>query len=210
MKLEKLKPDLLLTNISYLTLAAADVLETPSVALSSLNWADIYQSYCGQQPEANEIIEQMRNAYNCAHRFLKITPSLPMTWLKQLKPIGPIARLGHNRRSNINNQLNLKPSDTLVLLGLGGIATRIPIEKWPQIPGVIWLIPQEWGVSRVDIIPIETLKMPFTDVLTSNPVTEHSPRQLVTVFLYFMSSEVIGQKNLFSWTGYAKMVEHCL
>jgi len=173
--LAKLKPDLVLSNISYLTLAGASLLEVPSIALSSLNWADIYQSYCGKRPEAGNIIDQMRDAYNSALCFVKITPSLPMNWLKQCKTIGPIARLGQNQRSTINKQLNLNASDTLVLVALGGITTRIPIERWPHLPGVVWLIPQQWDISRVDMRPIEKLKLPFTDILRSSTLVLTKP-----------------------------------
>jgi hypothetical protein len=60
--LASLKPSLLLSNIPYLSLAAARRAEVPSVAFSSLNWADIFNPCCGHLPEAPRIREQMVDA----------------------------------------------------------------------------------------------------------------------------------------------------
>ncbi len=52
-QLRALQPDLLLANVPYLSLAAADVAGVRAAAMCCLNWADIYRHYCTndvQQP----------------------------------------------------------------------------------------------------------------------------------------------------------------
>jgi len=50
---------------------------------------------------------------------------------------------------------------------MGGIAMRLPMDNWPQMRGIRWLVQADWQVRRPDISTIESLKMDFTDVLAS-------------------------------------------
>ncbi len=165
--LRALAPDLVLANVPYLPLAAAACAGIPSVALCSLNWADIYQHYCGARPEAGVILEQMQAAYNSAAVFLRPQPCMPMPTLHNSVAIGPIARVGHNRREQINRQLQLADDAKLVLVAPGGIPTRWPMEHWPRLPGVRWIVQSDWHVTHPDAIKLEALALPFTDVLRS-------------------------------------------
>lgn len=163
----QLKPDFVLSNVAYLPLLAAHELAIPSAAMCSLNWLDIFSHYCGGLPGAQALIAQMFDAYAVAERFLRITPGMPMDNLENRYPIGPIARLGKNRRHEINALAGLGPDEKLVLISLGGIATRVPMEDWPQIPGVRWLVQRDWQVERADVLELEALQVHFTDALAS-------------------------------------------
>ncbi len=166
-ELAALKPDLLLSNISYLALAAAKQAGIVSVALCPLNWAEIYLPYCNNQTEALEIHSQMLEAYASALLFLKPIPSMPMPALANGRNIGPIALLGKNRRAEINSILGLKPDDRLVLASLGGIKTRLPMEGWPRLPGVRWLVESHWQTQHPDVFELEKLEVPFIDLVCS-------------------------------------------
>ena len=166
-RIAALKPHAVLSNVAYLPLAAARQAGVPCVAMCSLNWEDIFTHYCGSMPGAQEIIGQMRQAYAAADAFLRVTPGMAMPDLPHLLPIGPVARLGTNNRAGVNRLLGLKNHAKLVLITLGGIATRLPMESWPQIEGVRWLVQADWGVARPDVSTLESLGMDFTDVLAS-------------------------------------------
>jgi len=166
-RLCSLAPDLVLSNVSYRVLAAAARSGIPAVALCSLNWADIYGHYCGDRPEAKVILRQMLEAYNAADWFLQTEPSMPMATLHNRRPIGPIARLGRNRRAEIDAALGLGERDRLVLVALGGIPMRLPMEAWPRLPDVRWVVQADWDVRRPDVVSLEALDMHFTDVLRS-------------------------------------------
>lgn len=144
------RPDAVFADIPYLTLAAAARLNIPTLALCSLNWADILAGYGSNAPDLAALRAPMLSAYNSAIAFLQPAPSMPMPDLTNAKPIGPIAAVGRNRRSEMARRLDLRAGETLVLVGLGGVDMRPPLENWPELPGVRWLIPPDWDAARAD------------------------------------------------------------
>ena len=174
-QLRALAPDMVLANVPYLPLAGAASAGIRSAALCSLNWMDIYAHYCGERPEAGHILDQMHAAYNSAALFLRPQPSMPMPALTNARAIGPIARVGRNRRDEINSILKLAGDETLVLVAPGGIPTRWPMEHWPRLPRVRWIVQSDWHVTHPDAVALETLNMPITDVMRSDVVLLGKP-----------------------------------
>ena len=166
-QLAALDTDLLLADVPYLSLAAAAHAGVPAVAMCSLNWADIHAHYCSDRPEAPEIQQQIRDAYRSAVCFLKPRPCMPMPDLPNGREIGPIAHPGRNRRAEIDAGLDLTAEDRLVLIAMGGVAFRLPLENWQRIPGVRWVTQSSWQASHPDAVELEALGMDFTDVLAS-------------------------------------------
>jgi hypothetical protein len=164
--LRELRADMVLSNVGYLPLAGAQRAGIPNAALCSLNWADIYRHYCG----VDAIAAQIHSCYANADAFLRATPGMAMEHLPNLLPIAPIAAVGNNRRDELNRHLQLSQNEKLVLVSLGGIAGRLPIERWPQIEGVRWLVQQSWQVEHPDAIILESLPMNFSDLLASSDV----------------------------------------
>ena len=171
--LRELKADFVFSNVGYLPLAGAQRAGIPNAALCSLNWADIYRHYCGD----DAIAAQIYDCYANADAFLRATPGMSMTSLPNLIPVSPIAAIGTNRRAELNQRLKLSTGEKLVLVSLGGIASRLPIEEWPRIDGVRWLVQQSWQVEHPDAIILETLqtknfcpgtRMSFSDLLASS------------------------------------------
>ena len=174
-ELAQLAPDLVLANVPYLTLAAARAAAIPAVALCSLNWADIYRHFFGARPEAGRILDQMREAYDSALTFLHPEPGMPMEDLRNRVPIGPIARMGTDRRAELERRLGLSPGTRLVLVALGGIDLHLDMNSWPRIPGVHWLAAASWGAPRPDVSAIEALGTHFTDILRSSDALVGKP-----------------------------------
>ena len=112
----------------------------------------------------------MRAAYAAADVFMRIIPAMPMLDLPNAREIAPIARLGQNRRAEINTKLGLDDKQKLVLVSMGGIAMRLPMEHWPSVENVRWIVQADWQVTRPDVIALESLNMDFTDVLASSDV----------------------------------------
>ncbi len=156
--------DMVLSNVGYLPLAGAQRAGIPNAALCSLNWADIYRHYCGD----DAIAMQIQSCYACADAFLRATPGMAMERLPNLVPVAPIAAVGSNRRDELDRHLMLSKEERLVLVSLGGITSRLPIERWPRIDGVRWLVQQGWRVEHPDAIVIESLPMNFSDLLASS------------------------------------------
>lgn len=167
--LEGYAPNLILTNIPYLPLAAARQLSIPALALCSLNWADILQGYCPDSKELKSLRHTMLEAYESAEVFLRPEPSMPMPELHNTRSIGPIADLGRARRTEVNDRLGLTGNEALVLVSLGGITMPLPMDRWPQLPNLCWLVPGAWDIQRSDARSREELAdIPYVDLLRSS------------------------------------------
>jgi hypothetical protein len=91
-QLASLEATLLLSNIPYLSIAAANKAGVPAIAVSSLNWADVFHHYCGHLPGAKLIWQQMVDAYATAQMFLQLAPAMPMPSICNGRAVGPVAR----------------------------------------------------------------------------------------------------------------------
>lgn len=155
--------DMVFSNVGYLPLAGAQRAGIPNAALCSLNWSDIYRHYCGD----NAIAAQIHARYANADAFIRATPGMAMSDLANLVPVAPIAAVGNNRRDELHRHLKLPAEEKLVLVSFGGIASRLPMERWPRINGVYWLVQSNWQVQHPDAIVLESLPMSFSDLLAS-------------------------------------------
>jgi len=165
--MRQLMPDLLLANVPYLSLAAAHEAGVRAAGICSLNWADIYQHYCAGDAASHTIHEQMLEAYHGAECFLKPQPAMEMPDLGNTRNIPPIARIGRAQRCHIAANSSQIDGEKLVLVAMGGMEFRLPVESWPHLPGVRWIVPQSWGIRRDDTTAFESLHLSFTDVLAS-------------------------------------------
>jgi hypothetical protein len=161
--LRDLKADAVFSNVGYLTLAGAQEAGIPNTALCSLNWADIYRHCCGNDAIANQIF----TCYAQADVFFRATPGMIMSDLPNLVAVSPIAAVGENKRKQVNQDMHLSANDKLLLVSMGGIASRLPIERWPCLENVFWLVQESWGVNHPKAIVLETLQMNFSDLMAS-------------------------------------------
>ena len=167
-KISALKPNLIIANIPYVTVAAAFQANIPVIAYCSLNWAEIFNSYFKDKlPEAEKILAEINNAYNLAEYFVCPEPSMAMPGLKNIKHIGPIAKIATSHRKILNEKLSLTEKDKLVLITPGGVATPVPLNDWPVIPGVTWIAAWPYETTRQDIITTGQIELLFSDLLAS-------------------------------------------
>ncbi|HJW27051.1 MAG TPA: hypothetical protein VJ576_19325 [Rhodocyclaceae bacterium] len=159
--LQDLAPQYVLTNVAYLPLAGAAAAGIPAASLCSLNWADLFTHFFGREPWAPPIHAQMLAAYRSARAFLRTTPAMAMPALGNTVAVGPIAKQGRK------HDLGLDEGVRAVLVAMGGIDHRLPLERWPRHPGRRWLVPAAWGVNHPDAIALESLGLSFTDLLCS-------------------------------------------
>lgn len=165
--LRALDADGVLANVPYLPLAAADRAGLPGVALCSLNWLDIYASFFADLPEAAAILESMFLAYSSAQCFLQPEPSMPMAGLPNLRPIGPVCQRGTNQRQWIAERTGLGDGERLVMVSLGGMDLRPPVEDWPEFAGWRLVVPASWTSRHPSTIDFEDLDLPYIDALWS-------------------------------------------
>lgn len=168
--LESLAPDLVLSNISPLPLAGAAQAGIPAIAMCSLNWTEMFAHYYADQNWAAPIQTAMHDAYTSATAFLRLTPGMDMPGLANVHDIGPVSIYAdgkaHLTRSQVANKLKLPEHKRWLLIALGGIAHRLPIEDWPELENVQLLIPADWNVqSRDDCTAYSDAQIPFADLL---------------------------------------------
>jgi hypothetical protein len=166
-RLGELKPDLLLANVPYLSLAAAARAGVPALAMSSLHWADIFLETLGAMPGAAAIHAQILSAYRSARAFLRLTPGMPMESLANTTTVGPVATLCRPRREELRRRLRLAEDSRLVLVALGGVPMRLPVERWPGLPELHWLVPAEWEARRPDVLPLDAAGLSFAETFVS-------------------------------------------
>ena len=165
--LHDLSPDLVLTDVAYLPLAGAAQCNVPALSMCSLNWADIFAHVFGQEPWAKAIYEQMLASYRSAGHFLRLTPAMPMPDLPNARPIAPVAALGKDRRTELQERIGVSWQERIVLVAFGGYNKELNAGRWPVIPGVHWLIPKSWSIARDDMTTFESLLMHFSDLVRS-------------------------------------------
>ncbi|OAN43911.1 hypothetical protein A6A04_08470 [Paramagnetospirillum marisnigri] len=174
-RLRAAAPDLVLANIPYVTVAAAHAAGIPVVALSSLEWADIYDHYLGHRPEADAIKGQMAEAYNRAAVFLRVTPAMDMPSLRNIRDIGPVGMKGRGDTAALKARLGLGAADRLGLIAFGGIDHDMDLSRWPRLPGWHWLSTLAAPESRDDIRPWRETGWDYADMAASVEVIVTKP-----------------------------------
>lgn len=160
-RLRALAPDLVLSNIGFLGLAAAARIGVPAVAVCSLTWPDIAGAY-GVAPPS--LLERMRDAHRAARHTVQLQPHLPMEWLEPKCSVGPVARTGRARRVELEAALGCPPGTRIVLVAFGGIAMPHLLVEPPPIPGVVWLGDRVRGPG---LATTDRVGLSFPDLLAS-------------------------------------------
>jgi len=173
--LRESRPDLVLADIPWRILLAAQQARVPAIGLCSLNWAAVYMAYAADSRNSAAIVEEMLSGYRAARVFLAPAPALPMPELENCRAIGPIARAGTCRTAELQQRTGLPSGTRYVLVAMGGIATRLPLANWPRMAGVAWVFAGPEASSRDDIVPLDRLSMPFIDVLASSAAVLTKP-----------------------------------
>jgi hypothetical protein len=125
-ELEQTRPDLILSNAAFLSFGPAQVLGIPAVGLSSLNWADVLEAHSVDLPGSEPVIAAIRSEYAKARTFLKLTPSLDMSWLGNVVETGVIGQRGMRMRSALLHKLGAGSGDRIGVFAFGGDAPAAP------------------------------------------------------------------------------------
>ena len=162
--LKELRADVVLTNIAVLSVASAKAASLPVAAICSLNWADVFATYCGTSGVAGHICNHMKQTYDKATKFIKLSPHMEMGWLSDCCSVGPIARQGRDIRNELER---LKPSPHYVLASMGGIPGMHDMIPLPELDDVVWIVPPNWDDLRTDWLSRGNINVPFIDLMRS-------------------------------------------
>lgn len=174
-ELATLAPDLVIANIPYLTLAAARQVNIPAIGFCSLHWGEIFNHYFGHRNPT--ILQQILQSYNCATYFIAPEPSMPLSGLDNIIPVGPVAQVKTPRRQVLLDALQAKPNDRLILVSLGGM--DFPANSRPALQpnGRSHLIvPDDWPTNgNPNLHQLRDIPLPFSDVFASSDVAIAKP-----------------------------------
>jgi len=166
-RLDALRPDLLVSDVGYIGLAAARRLRVPAHPLCSLDWYAVFRAYGMAGPGFERIAGEIFEAYRGADAFLRLTPHLPMDYLPKAMSFGPVARLGRNRRAALEQRFPTLAGRRLVAFSLGGIPGGIAARDLPRPPGVCWVADED-GIDGMDgLVSRAALGLSFIDLLAS-------------------------------------------
>ena len=165
--LAALAPDLVLSNVAYLPLAGAAQTGIRSLSMCSLNWGDLFAHFFGAAPWAAPIQAQIDAAYAGADAFLRLTPAMPMPRQPRIVDLPPVAVPGKARPAELRAALGCAADVRLVLVAFGGFSKALPLENWPEQPGLCVLIPGLGENPRSDVADPATLDFGFSDLLAS-------------------------------------------
>lgn len=134
------RPDLIISDVGDMPLAAGQALGIPTIAMSSLNWADMARNYFHHLPGHEAILSRMDQIYANSTLALRLTPGMSMRGQSEivLPPVGAVSQYS---RATLDRQLTRhlpQPDQPRVLIGMGGIQTRLNWQDWP--------IQSEWNL----------------------------------------------------------------
>lgn len=134
------RPDVVVSSISYGALEAARRLGVPSIGLGPFTWREVLAAYVGEEKSAAPILEVMRTAYAGADALIATTPAVAMDYAN-LRVVGPVGVPGRRRRGDLEAAMGLGASQRAAFVSLGGIAESSPVACWPEVSGWRWVEP---------------------------------------------------------------------
>lgn len=174
------RPDLIVSDIGEMPLAAAQALGIPDVAMSSLNWADIASYYFRDIGDADQAISRLAAIYDNTCLALRLTPGMPMRGHTECA-VPPVAAASTQPRDRLRQRIlevlgSAHQERPLVLVGLGGIDTPLPLTDWPLQTNITLLVANQCqqsatGLSERGIVNAESIQeatgLGFSDLLAA-------------------------------------------
>jgi hypothetical protein len=160
--------DCVISNVSYIVLEAAHRVGVPSLAMSSLNWFDLFQHYCASFERSIEIAKQIGNAYKRASVFCRLSPGMPMAGFVTTSIVESIAEQGRSHWDELKLKYELPCSARIIVFAFGGISPELP-PPWDKRIAREHLVfgPASWcGHDRPWRDPV-TAEVPFVDIVAS-------------------------------------------
>ncbi len=172
------KPDLVVSNISYLAIAAAHRLGYPCMALASLSWDQVLLPYRENgNVDQESILCAIQNAYALSGQLIRLYPAIDMPVFKKVQEVGPIVPLNQDAGQPIKDRLGIPTQEALVLLAFGGIpVTNFPFEEMGSIEGMHFIgpgFPKHLPGTRIH--RVEDARMNFEAILSQADIIMSKP-----------------------------------
>ena len=117
--ISKIKPNLIISDISVMPFLAAKKTHIDSMAISNFSWFDVLKLL------SNEQLELLKNAYDYADFAIQLPIGTSMDHFKIKKKVGLVARVPRKSRQELRRDFGIKDSEFAVLFALGGSKKEI-------------------------------------------------------------------------------------
>jgi len=175
--MQQAQPGLVLSDTSYLALAAGTNAGLTTVAMASLTWDEVLNLYRSPgDPLQEELLTNIRHSYTQADLALRIAPGLPMPAFRKILDVGPIAAPAPSQRDVLRTMLGLTTQEHLVLVGFGGIPLQsLPWEQMNAMSRFRFIVPGPVESRYSRIVALRDLPFRFNTVLGSVDVVMSKP-----------------------------------
>lgn len=203
--LRRLAPDLVLANAAYLPLAGARAAGIPALGMSSLRWDALLAAILGREEWTAPVLAEMSAAYAEAP-FLALTPAMP--GLGREYTAGPSARLSSRQDAlALRRRLGVAADERLLLATPGGFDLDLDADAWPEMPGLRYLLPEEWDCGHPAAIAYSATEFDFTALLRAADAVLTKPGYGTfteaacngTAVLYLRREQWPEQEPLIAW-----------
>lgn len=165
-------PDLVVSNISHLSIEAAALGQVPAIGLCSLSWDLVLEPFLDQEgPERAaqaELIRQIRRSYAMAALMLRPAPGLPMNAFRTVVDVGPIVQPIRPNPPQLRKAIGASPDELVVLVGFGGIALdALPYERLERLNRYRFLVNGTVPKRFRRIRSATSVPLPFGSLLAS-------------------------------------------
>ncbi|MFK8029503.1 MAG: hypothetical protein AB8G18_04645 [Gammaproteobacteria bacterium] len=170
-ELKKWSADMVISDISYRSLAAAANASITSIAIASLSWDHIVKRYFDlTQTEPAIWYQQMCEAYAQTTLALLPEPALAPYHFEHSRHIPPLLLKGH-AICDFRPALGIQPDDErpIVFCSLGGIpASQLPLSAMEKEDAYHWLINFDQGRSANNMHFLHEINnWPYRDIMAS-------------------------------------------
>jgi Glycosyl transferases, related to UDP-glucuronosyltransferase len=119
-----------LTDVPPFPLSLAADLGIPGVCVANFTWADIYAEYAPAEPAFGPVVAQLEREYARATLLLEADLALPMPYFPRRESAGLVARVGRDRRTDLEARLpEAARGKRLALLYAGNWGIPLPYAR---------------------------------------------------------------------------------
>ncbi len=172
------KPDLVISNISYLAIASAVQADCPVVAIASLSWDQVLEEFIQPSHAHHQVIyDHIRREYAKANHLIRLHPGIDMPAFTTLTDTGPSFPLVGAPVHDVREFLEIANEEKLVLIAFGGVPlTELPLEHMETCEGFHFLVAGlSFDSSYNRIHHVEDIKASFADMMKQVDVIMTKP-----------------------------------
>lgn len=178
------KANLVLSNISYLALAGANLADLPGLAIASLSWDEVLQPFIQSSiADHQACYEHIRREYAKAKQLIRLYPGIEMPAFPFMTEAGPsFPVVGPSSRS-LKELLGISNEEQLVLIAFGGIPlTSLPWDQMESCAGFHFLVGGlQLDPSAKRVHNVTNIHMPFAEMMRQADVVIAKPGYATTV-----------------------------